>query len=76
MAALKTGDQLVVDLLRFCRVRRGMGVDGELVSDLEKLKRQVAVVLTGFGPAMLDVPLNREANAGTYPAFAPYGADT
>jgi acetolactate synthase-1/2/3 large subunit len=59
----------------FGAVARGMGVDGEVITDLEKLKRRVAEVLTGSRPAVLDVPLDREANAWTYPAFAAYEAD-
>jgi acetolactate synthase-1/2/3 large subunit len=58
----------------FGAVARGMGVDGEVVTDLEKLKRRVAEVFADSRPAVLDVPLDREANAWTYPAFAPYKA--
>lgn len=59
----------------FGAVARGMGVDGEVITDLEKLKRRVAEVFTGSRPAVLDVPLDRDANAWTYPPFAPFSPD-
>jgi len=55
-------------------VATGMGVAGEVVSDLDVLCKRVADVLSGSGPALIDVPLDRGANAWTYPAFKPYEA--
>ncbi len=59
----------------FSQVARGMGVDGEVVHDLETLSRRARRALTtGSAPVLLDAPLDREANAWTYPAFVPYEA--
>ena len=59
----------------FGMVARGMGVEGEIVRDLETLVRRVGEVLTvGSGPALLDVPIDRVASAWTYHAFVPYEA--
>ncbi|NUU08452.1 thiamine pyrophosphate-binding protein [Leifsonia sp. C5G2] len=59
----------------FGEVARGMGVDGEVVHDLATLTRRAAEALTtGVGPVVLDVPLDRNANAWTYHAFVPYEA--
>jgi len=55
-------------------VATGMGVTGEVVSDLDVLCKRVADVLSGNGPALIDVPLDRDANAWTFPAFSPYEA--
>jgi acetolactate synthase-1/2/3 large subunit len=56
----------------FGMVARGMGVPGEVISDLDTLVRRVGEVLRGDGPALIDVPLDREASAWTYHAFVPY----
>ncbi|PFG29919.1 thiamine pyrophosphate-binding protein [Paramicrobacterium agarici] len=58
----------------FGLVARGMGVDGETAPDLDTLVRRVGEVLRGSSPALIDVPLDRSANAWTYPAFMPYEA--
>lgn len=56
----------------FGAVARGMGVDGEVITDLEKLRIRVAEVFAGTSPAVIDVPIDRDVNAWTYPAFTPY----
>lgn len=56
----------------FAQVARGMGVEGVRVTDVESL---VAAVRDGFAsgaPLLVDVVLDREADAWTYPAFAPF----
>lgn len=59
----------------FAEVARGMGLDGEVIPDLATLTRRVRDALTtGTSPVVLDVPLDRNANAWTYPAFVPYEA--
>ncbi|MCU1411846.1 MAG: acetolactate synthase [Rhodoglobus sp.] len=56
----------------FGMVARGMGVDGEVVTSLEVLKRRVAEVFAGNTPAVLDVPIDRDVNAWTFSGFLPY----
>lgn len=56
----------------FAAVARGMGVDGEVVSDLATLKDRVDAALRGDRPVVLDVPLDRDVNAWTFAAFAEY----
>jgi acetolactate synthase-1/2/3 large subunit len=57
----------------FGAVARGMGIAGEVVPDLATLTRRVSEALTGAeGPVLLDVPLDRGANAWTHHAFVPY----
>ena len=56
----------------FGMVARGMGVEGEVVTSLEVLKRRVAEVFAGSTPAVLDVPIDREVNAWTFSGFLPY----
>ncbi|ASW55478.1 thiamine pyrophosphate-binding protein [Plantactinospora sp. KBS50] len=58
----------------FGAVARGMGVDGEVVTNLDQLGQRVRKVLEGGTPAVLDVPIDRDVDAWTYPAFAPYQA--
>lgn len=58
----------------FGEVARGMGVAGEVITDLEKLRRRVSDVFAGNSPAVIDVPIDRDVNAWTYPAFIPYEA--
>jgi acetolactate synthase-1/2/3 large subunit len=56
----------------FGMVARGMGVDGEVVTSLEVLTRRVAEVFAGSSPAVIDVPIDRDANAWTFDGFLPY----
>ncbi len=57
----------------FAAVARGMGIDGEVVGDLNTLAQRVGEALTsGSAPVLLDVPLDREVSAWTYHAFVPY----
>ncbi len=56
----------------FAAVARGMGVDGEIVTDLATLRDRVGAALRGDHPVLLDVPLDREVNAWTFPGFAEY----
>ncbi|MEJ1922749.1 thiamine pyrophosphate-binding protein [Microbacterium sp. KHB019] len=58
----------------FAAVARGMGVDGEVVSDLTTLKDRVGAALRGDRPVVLDVPLDRDVNAWTFPPFAEFSA--
>lgn len=58
----------------FAAVARGMGVDGEVVSDLTTLKDRVKAALRGDRPVVLDVPLDRGVNAWTFPAFTEFVA--
>ncbi|MGV9800573.1 thiamine pyrophosphate-binding protein [Mycobacterium sp. NPDC003449] len=59
----------------FGMIARGMGLPGEVVPDLTTLVNRVREVLAANnGPAILDVPLDRNLNAWTYQAFAPYQA--
>jgi acetolactate synthase-1/2/3 large subunit len=55
----------------FGQVARGMGVDGEVISNLDQLKRRVAEVFAGTRPALIDVPIDRDVSAWTFPAFVP-----
>ena len=56
----------------FGAVARGMGVPGALITDLGDLRKQVAQTFEQGTPAVFDVPIDREVNAWTFPAFAPY----
>lgn len=57
----------------FGAVARGMGVNGEVMQDLDSLVHRVGEVLeSGNAPVVLDVPIDRAANAWTYHAFVPY----
>src|SRR5699024_6559919 len=56
----------------FGAVARGMGLDGEVVNDLHILRERVEEALRGDKPVLLDVPLDRDINAWTFPAFAEY----
>jgi acetolactate synthase-1/2/3 large subunit len=56
----------------FGLVARGMGVSGELVTDLATMRSRVSDVFAGSSPALFDVPIDRQVNAWTYPPFAPY----
>ncbi|GAA5159048.1 thiamine pyrophosphate-binding protein [Amycolatopsis dongchuanensis] len=57
------------DPIDFGMVARGMGVAGEVVTTLDALTEKVGAALRGGRPAVFDVPLDRSANAWTYPAF-------
>ncbi|SDH99987.1 thiamine pyrophosphate-binding protein [Agrococcus jejuensis] len=68
------GRTIGVDFLDvdFAQVARGMGVEGVRVTDVDAL---VAAVRDGFAsgrPLLVDVVLDRAADAWTYPAFAPH----
>lgn len=68
------GRTIGVDFLDvdFAQVARGMGVEGVRVTDVDAL---VAAVREGFAsgkPLLVDVVLDRAADAWTYPAFAPH----
>ncbi|WP_167133102.1 thiamine pyrophosphate-binding protein [Paramicrobacterium chengjingii] len=57
----------------FGAVARGMGVEGEVMQDLDSLVHRVGEALgSGSAPVVLDVPIDRAANAWTYHAFVPY----
>lgn len=53
-------------------VARGLGLQGERVTDLDTLTRKVHATLTGSAPAVLDVPIDPDVNAWTFSAFRPY----
>ncbi|MGX1702264.1 thiamine pyrophosphate-binding protein [Microbacterium sp. NPDC055357] len=58
----------------FAQVARGMGLDGVRVTEVDGL---VTAVRDGFAsgkPVVVDVVLDRAANAWTYPAFVPHGS--
>ncbi len=59
----------------FGAVARGMGVDGEVITSLDALCQRVRKVFEGSTPAVLDVPIDRDVNAWTFPSFAPYRAE-
>jgi acetolactate synthase-1/2/3 large subunit len=57
--------------VNFATVAQGMGLDGKRVTEVGEL---VDAVRDGFAsgkPVVIDVVLDREANAWTYPAFVP-----
>lgn len=56
----------------FAQVARGMGVKGVRVTDRESLVRAVREGFASGRPLLVDVVLDREANAWTYEAFTPY----
>jgi acetolactate synthase I/II/III large subunit len=58
----------------FGAVARGMGVDGDVVTTLEGLRERVGAALRGDAPVVVDVPLDREANAWTHHSFVEYDA--
>jgi acetolactate synthase-1/2/3 large subunit len=53
----------------FGMVARGMGVDGEVITDLDALCKRVTEVFEGSTPAVIDVPIDRSVNAWTFPSF-------
>lgn len=56
----------------FGLVAQGLGVAGERVTDLEVLAKKVGDALTGNAPVVLDVPIDPDVNAWTFPPFRPY----
>lgn len=70
------GRTIGVDFLDvdFAQIARGMGLNGVRVTEIDGL---VDAVRDGFAsgrPVVVDVVLDREANAWTYPAFLPQSA--
>ncbi|WP_103663139.1 thiamine pyrophosphate-binding protein [Microbacterium sp. CJ77] len=59
----------------FGAVARGMGVRGEVVTDLGELAQKVEAAFEGSTPVLLDVVLDRSVNAWTYPAFTPFSRE-
>ncbi|WP_329386660.1 thiamine pyrophosphate-binding protein [Streptomyces sp. NBC_01716] len=53
----------------FGMVARAMGVDGEVVTGLAALRQRVADAFAAGTPVILDVPIDRAANAWTFPSF-------
>ncbi|MGW7353287.1 thiamine pyrophosphate-binding protein [Streptomyces sp. NPDC054784] len=53
----------------FGMVARAMGVDGEVVTGLGALRKRVAEAFATGGPVVLDVPIDRDVNAWTFPSF-------
>lgn len=53
----------------FGLVARGMGVEGEVISNLDQLRTRVGEIFAAGRPALIDVPIDRNANAWTYPSF-------
>ncbi|AOS63396.1 thiamine pyrophosphate-binding protein [Actinoalloteichus hymeniacidonis] len=56
----------------FGLVARGLGVAGERVTHLDVLAKRVGEALAGDRPVLLDVPIDPDVNAWTYPAFRPH----
>lgn len=56
----------------FAQVARGMGLKGVRVTDQESLVNAVREGFSSGAPLVVDVVLDREANAWTYGAFTPY----
>ncbi|MFR9731130.1 thiamine pyrophosphate-binding protein [Saccharopolyspora sp. MS10] len=56
----------------FAQVARGMGVRAERVTEVGALTAAAKDAFAAGVPFLLDVVLDREANAWTYPAFAPH----
>ncbi|WP_150463187.1 thiamine pyrophosphate-binding protein [Nesterenkonia ebinurensis] len=57
------------DPVNFGIVAQGMGVAGEVIGNLSDLRRRVEESFGAKKPVVLDVPIDRDANAWTYPAF-------
>ncbi|MEU6643467.1 thiamine pyrophosphate-binding protein [Saccharomonospora sp. NPDC046836] len=53
----------------FGMAARAMGVDGEVISSLPKLRRRVADAFVAGKPVVIDVPIDRDVNAWTFPSF-------
>ena len=56
----------------FAQVARGMGLKGVRVTDRESLVDAVHEGFASGAPLVVDLVLDREANAWTYEAFTPY----
>jgi acetolactate synthase-1/2/3 large subunit len=59
----------------FGSVARAMGVDGETITSLDALCQRVRKVFEGSTPAVIDVPIDRDVNAWTFPSFVAYQAE-
>lgn len=59
----------------FATVARGMGITGERITELGQLRERIGQVLARDEPALIDVPLDRDVNAWTYPSFVAYERD-
>jgi acetolactate synthase-1/2/3 large subunit len=57
--------------VNFATVAQGMGLDGKRVTEVGELVDAVREGFASGKPVVLDVVLDREANAWTYPAFVP-----
>jgi acetolactate synthase-1/2/3 large subunit len=55
----------------FARVAAGIGLASKRVTDVEDLVATVREAFAGSRPYVIDVVLDRSANAWTYPAFVP-----
>jgi acetolactate synthase-1/2/3 large subunit len=53
-------------------VSSALGIPGSRVQGLAELARGAREALSGDHPVLLDVLIDREVNAWTYPAFRPY----
>ncbi|MEO3753653.1 thiamine pyrophosphate-binding protein [Streptomyces sp. B6B3] len=53
----------------FGMVARAMGVNGQVVTSLSTLRQRVADAFAAGTPVILDVPIDRDVNAWTYPSF-------
>ncbi|MEU4898260.1 thiamine pyrophosphate-binding protein [Streptomyces sp. NPDC044780] len=53
----------------FGMAARALGVPGEVVTSLPTLRRRVADAFAAGTPVVLDVPIDRDVNAWTFPAF-------
>ncbi|MCI2418430.1 thiamine pyrophosphate-binding protein [Saccharopolyspora sp. K220] len=58
----------------FAQVARGMGLAAERVTDVNDLVATVKDAFASSQPFVIDVVLDRAANAWTYPAFVPFEA--
>ena len=56
----------------FAGVARAMGVDGVRTTDGARILDAVATAFSRGTPVVIDVPIDREVNAWTYPPFVPY----
>lgn len=70
------GRTIGVDFLDvdFAQIAGGMGLNGVRVTELDALVDAVRDGFESGRPLVVDVVLDREANAWTYPAFQPHGA--
>jgi acetolactate synthase-1/2/3 large subunit len=58
----------------FAQVAKGMGLASKRVTDIDDLVETVKGAFAGSRPVVVDVVLDRAANAWTYPAFVPFAA--